>query len=479
MSATTSGSNTNSRPLNLGLIAAAAVVWLVISIYVGWNSHHWFMPESASVEADAVDNLFRFMMGIGTFIFLLVQTGVFGFAIRYGLMRNTEDSSDGPPIHGNTTVEIVWTIIPVFIVFMLTVYSLQVLIDTTEAKENELEIRSTAQQFFWQFQYPDEEFDLVENHVLVLPKDQVVRLQMDSEDVMHAFWIPQFRVKQDVMPGRTTEVRFTPDTATGLPGNESPEALAAEIDSLRSELADSQALIETLEEAEENGESLTEICPVDDSATPTEAGAEVAEESGEAPEGLGEDAAGVEEGLQDQDTADEETSTVDEGELPPVMFENGYQVVCTELCGANHGLMRGAAFVVEQEVYEAYLERLRLRSQRDQINQQVATKCGGEALREAGRSLFNFYGCNTCHQLEDADSMNMGAGPSLNGIGTRATTYEGYEDAYDYIHTSIINPNAFVVEGYPPNVMPQNFIDRMTPEELDLLTTYLTMMTEE
>lgn len=429
-------------------------VWTLISAYMGLEGYKWFIPEAASVEAEAVDRLFQFMLFIGTFIFLLVQCCIYFFAVRYGFFRNREDDTDGPPIHGNNTIEIIWTIIPVIIVFLLTITSLQVLIDTTEARDNELEIQTFAQRFFWSFQYPDPDYTLSSNHILVVPKDQVVRLKLDSRDVIHAFWVPEFRIKNDVMPGRTTEVRFTPSVATGLPNNESSEELAASIDELRATIDESQTLIDEIDAAKEAETSLDSICPADEP---------IAEEA----------------------SADEETEViggVSAGSSdviePPVQPENGYPIVCAELCGPSHGVMRGAVYVVEQEEYDAYIERLRLQIQSNQLTQQIATSCGGAKLLEAGRTLFNSYGCNTCHQLFDAGSMNMGAGPSMNGVGSRAAERADYASAYDYIFASIINPNAYVVDTFSPGIMPQNFIDRIPQDELNLLATYLSMMTE-
>lgn len=376
--------------INYPLVIVAVVVWTVISVVVGIYGAEWFMADAASVEADAIDNLFRFMLGIGTFIFLLVESCIFYFGFKYGLMRDKEDTSDGPPIHGNNTVEIVWTLIPSVIVFVLTAYSFQVLLDTTEAKDNELEIGVTAQQFFWTFQYPDEEFDLKMNHILVVPESEAIKLSMHSEDVIHAFWVPNFRVKQDVMPGRTTELRFTPNEATGLPD---------------------PAVIDIY-----------------------------------AP-----------------------TLTVDE--LDALDF--GYDIVCTELCGALHGRMRGKAFVVSDDEYELFLEGLR-EIEREKQRQLEEALQNLDALKEAGRGLFAEYGCNTCHQLNDANSLNMGQGPSLNGLEVRAANdHPDYESAQDYIRTSIINPNALVVSGYPSGLMPQNFAQRIPEDELNILVEYL------
>jgi len=425
----TSKTSSNSYSVSdLVQIVVALVAWTLISLYAYQNGAKWFMPTAASQEAEAVDELFRWMLGIGTFVFLLTQTLLWYFVIRYGFMRDKNDDSDGPHIHGNNTLELIWTIVPSIIVFFLTVYSFQVLIDTTEAKDNEFPIEVTARRFFWEFKYPNlvDDTELSSQHVLVLPVNEPIRLEMDSLDVIHAFWVPEFRVKNDVMPGRTTQLRFTPTKTTGLP--------------------DDFELV-TLDDLDIPGPD--DVCP-EESATMSASAAAPA------------------------DTAAESAG----GDQPPVDYEIGYDVVCAELCGGNHGLMRGEVFVVEREVYDAYVESLRARSiQAKAINEQ-ATRCGGQAVLEAGRGIFAQYGCNTCHILTDAGALNAIQGPSLDGIGSRAANQVGYADAQDYIRSSIINPNAFIVDGYPAGLMPQNFVDQMSPEELNLIVAYLSLMTD-
>lgn len=431
---TSQNTQPSNSTTNIFLIVGAALLWLVASVYVGANGVEWFMPEAASVEADSVDDLFAFMLGIGTFIFLLVETTLIYFVVRYGFFRNRNDNTEGPPIHGNNTLEIIWTLIPSIIVFVLTIYSFQVLVDTTEAKDDEFVIDVVGQRFFWRFQYPNnvDDTELTSQHILVVPEGETIRLNMETIDVMHAFWVPEFRVKQDLLPGRTTELRFTPNQVTGLP--------------------DDMELV-TLDDLD---------APGPDDACPAE----------------GELIAGEEETT---DAAEDEADVSDEAlaEAPPVNDERGYDIVCAELCGGNHGLMRGEVYVVERETYDAYLESLRAQRVAAQRQQEFAIRCGGEAVKEAGRALFIQYGCNTCHQLNDAGSLAMGSGPSLNGLGNRAANYAGYNSAEDYIMTSIINPNAFIVDGYAAGLMPQNFADQMTPDELDLLVAYLSLMTDE
>ncbi len=440
----TSNTPPNNAAVNIGLMVLVVAFWVIASIFVYFNGPDWFMAEAASVEADAVDQLFAFMLAIGTFIFLLVETALVFLIVRYGFMRRQDDETDGPPIHGNNTLEIIWTLIPSIIVFILTVYSFQVLVDTTEARDDEFEVVVTGQQFFWQFEYPNpvegEDIQLTQNHVLVLPEGETVRLNMETLDVMHAFWVPAFRVKNDLLPGRTTELRFTPNEITGLPDTDEFELV-------------------TLDDLDIPGPDTA--CPTDDAA-----------------------AAETEDLLNNDDTtaeaeAVEAVAEAEAEEAPPVDYEEGYDIVCAELCGGNHGLMRGEVFVVEREVYDAYLETLRARAIANQAQQDYALRCGGEAIRETGENLFYEYGCNTCHQLDAAGQLSGGQGPSLNNLAADAATRPGYDDPLEYVIEAIVNPNAYIVDGYPANLMPANFADRMTSEEIELLSAYLLLVSEE
>lgn len=442
---------------NIIAIVGVVAVWVILSVIVYLNADKWFMAEAASVEADAIDGLFKFMMGIGTFIFLLVQSLLFFFLFRYGIFRDRKDTSDGPPIHGNNAIEITWTLIPAFIVFILTIYSFQVLIDTTQAQDDEFVVNVLGQRFFWEFNYPnpnaDEDIELAAQHVLVLPANQSIRLNLQTIDVMHAFWVPQFRVKQDLLPGRTTELRFTPNQVTGL-----PDDIAAQV----AEVAEGRLEIPIVPDD-------PAMCPAEEELTVIAAEAETEIEASEAESGE----TGEEGDLAPVVLEEEAESS---GDQPPVNYGIGYPIVCAELCGGNHGLMRGEVFVVEQAEFDAYMDSLRQRQIQRQRQQELALFCGGAQIADAGRSLFMQYGCNTCHQLVDAGSNNMGQGPSLNAVGARALP-AGYADHQDYIRTSIVNPNAYIVDGYPANLMPQNYAQQMTPDELDLLVAYLTLQT--
>jgi cytochrome c oxidase subunit II len=189
-------------------------------------------PVEGSTQAQQVDGLFRFMLVIAGAIFLLVQ-GVLGYSVlRFRAPKG--DTSDGPAIHGNTTLEFVWTVIPAVLVLSITIYAYQVFQSTRAPQPNERAVHVTAARFAWTFTYDitqdmipaDVNFDdLTEEVKADFEDDGVVQfsspqlhtwvnqpmvMEMNSQDVIHSFWVPAMRVKQDVMPGRTTDIRFTP-----------------------------------------------------------------------------------------------------------------------------------------------------------------------------------------------------------------------------------------------------------------------------
>ncbi|TVP63983.1 MAG: cytochrome c oxidase subunit II [Leptolyngbya sp. LCM1.Bin17] len=208
----------------LRLLLLAAIM-TPISIWVGQQAYHW-MPEPASEEALLVDNLFSFLTTLGTFIFLgvagtLLYSVLFQRAAKY-------DEGDGPPIEGNLTLEIVWTAIPFVLVVWIAGYSYKIydqmgilgpmehvhmmgeaiaapLTAAAPAQPESIEVH--ARQWVWEFYYPQAGVTSTELH---LPNYTRAKLAMTSEDVIHGFYVPAFRVKQDVIPGRQVNFEFTP-----------------------------------------------------------------------------------------------------------------------------------------------------------------------------------------------------------------------------------------------------------------------------
>jgi cytochrome c oxidase subunit 2 len=119
-----------------------------------------------------------------------------------------DDDSDGPPIHGHTGLEIVWTAIPAVLVTAISIASAIVLAKNDDAGPNPIRIAVTAQQFAWKFEYPGDA--KVTSGQLVLPVNEAVKLTLHSLDVIHSFWVPEFGQKSDAVPGIETTLVITP-----------------------------------------------------------------------------------------------------------------------------------------------------------------------------------------------------------------------------------------------------------------------------
>lgn len=233
----------------------AGIALTLASLWVGQN--HGLMPVAASEEAPLVDGLFNTMMTISAALFFVVEGALIISVFKF---RKPEgDETDGPPVEGNLSLEILWTAIPVVIVMGLSMYSYEVynsmggldpmashdhgpnmvamkpgsaiaapLPGSPEAealtkeerlalgvgaspenqgKPADVEVNVLGLQFAWIFTYPETGVVSGELHI---PAGKEVQLNITAQDVLHAFWVPQFRLKQDAIPGRPTELRFRP-----------------------------------------------------------------------------------------------------------------------------------------------------------------------------------------------------------------------------------------------------------------------------
>jgi len=311
------------------IAALAALVATLVAVLIRW------LPESASEEMDRITFVYWFATIICIGIFALVAAviieAVWAFRVQ------PDDDTDGPPIHGNTRLEIAWTIVPAILVIAIGVVSAVVLSKNADAGSNPLHVKVFAQQFAWRFEYPGK----VMSDELVMPLHRNVKFEMQSADVIHSLWIPQMGQKQDVVPGITTEIVITP-TRTGT-----------------------------------------------------------------------------------------------------------FTLICTELCGLGHAVMRAQAFVLSAADYEKWI---------------AAEKAKAAATGSAaGKTLFTQQ-CGSCHRLADAGTQGE-VGPDLDKVLAG-------KDA-DFIHESIVNPNAEIAPGFQPNVMPSTFGESLTDAQLQSLVDYL------
>lgn len=306
----------------------------------------WF-PEQGSTQAQRVDTVWDVLIWASVPIFVTVMIIVL-FSVVNFRMRPGEENLDGPPIHGNTKLEVYWTAIPAIILVALCSYSYVELRAIEEAQPDEMRVNVTGQQFAWTFEYPQAGGKPIKSTELYLPIDKPVRFFVKSPDVLHDFWVPAFRMKIDAVPGITTSYRITPRR------------------------------------------------------------------------------------------------------------KGAYPVVCAELCGLGHSLMRSRATVVSPTQFAAWIDKQKAPAQ---------TAAGGKpdpkVLFTDGNGTAQ--GCAACHTLADAGAQGQ-TGPDLDKV------LKG--DSADKIREQIVNPSKELAPGFQ-DLMPKDYGDTLSAEELDALVEYL------
>lgn len=202
------------RSVTVAVVAAllATAIGIAISYWI-----HWF-PAAASTQAHETDTLYHVLVIASIPIFVLVTTVVL-YSVWQFRMKPGEELKDGPPIHGNTRLEVFWTAIPTVLLLGLVGYSFVVLRNNEKKPAREIQVEVYGQQFAWSYQYPKSVTGgaPVSSYQLYLPEGTSVEFNLHSKDVIHAFWIPAFRIQEDVVPGITTHWRATPDRLGSYP----------------------------------------------------------------------------------------------------------------------------------------------------------------------------------------------------------------------------------------------------------------------
>jgi cytochrome c oxidase subunit II len=241
--------------------------------------------------------------------------------------------------------------IPFIMVTALAIYGWIILDDLEAKQKNEMVVKVTGQQFTWTFEYPSEKVNSPE---LVLPVNRPVEFKIQTKDVIHSFWVPQFRLKSDAVPGLTTAIRLTPNK-TGR-----------------------------------------------------------------------------------------------------------YEVVCAELCGLGHATMRQFVRVLPASRFDSWVSEQR-KAAAEAGGGGGGGGGGGEAAGANGEQIFTSAGCAGCHTLKAAGATAK-VGPDLGKLENANAAF---------IRKSIVDPSAEIEEGFKDGVMPQNFGEQLSKEELDALVKYL------
>ncbi len=350
----------------IGVVAGAIAT--AVAIFIPW------MPTPASREAGRIDFAYWFATVISLFIFAVVAAilvySMINFRVKPG------DLSDGPPVHGNTKIEIIWTVIPTVLVTSIAIVSAIVLAQDSHAGKDPLVVKVYAQQFAWQFVYPNG----YSSPLLFLPVDRGVTLRITSKDVIHSFWVPNFAQKQDAVPGQWNDLVITPDRAdcTG-PGRFSGVTLPAQ------------------------------ACT--------------------------------------------------------------YPVICTELCGLGHSLMRSEAIVESKADFAKWYAG----TKQPATTTPGGSSGGGSGVAATAQAAFTAGGCAACHTFTPIAAARGTVGPSLDKLKEAAAA--AGQPLSDFIEQSITDPNAYIAPGFQPGVMPGTFGSTLTKAQLDALVQYLSQNT--
>jgi cytochrome c oxidase subunit 2 len=191
--------------LGIGIVAGGIAT--AVAVLLPW------LPEDASRERGRIDFVFWFTVGICIMIFALVVAVLLYSIVTF--RAKPDDDSDGPPIHGHTGLEIVWTLIPTILVTAIGIVSAIVLGRNDAQGKDVFRVNVVAQQFAWSFSYP--EAHNLTSGVLRLPLNRSIELSFTALDVIHSFWVPEFGQKQDTVPGLHTQLHITPDKLGTFP----------------------------------------------------------------------------------------------------------------------------------------------------------------------------------------------------------------------------------------------------------------------
>lgn len=317
------------------------------------------LPAQASVQAETVDWLFGVHWWFIAFFFSLVTVFILYSVIVF--RRRKGEQGEGKYITGSHNLEIVWTIVPIMIVLWMAVIGASTLADVERRDPQAITVNVFASQWVWRFEYEvtvlsetgEDVVTAISSDTLYLPNNRQVVLRLYSEDVIHSFFVPEFRIKQDVLPG---------------------------------------------------GEDFARELRV----TPKE--------------------------------------------------EGNFKVRCAEICGRLHYAMQASIQVVSQDEFDSWL-------------QENSGECslGDE---QCGQRWAQTYGCLGCHSINGSE----GVGPTWQGVfGHEVTLADGSTVTADeaYLHTSIVDPNAQIVQGFQAGIMPTDFAEKLTEEQIQQIIAFI------
>ena len=186
------------------VVVGILILLMAVLTYVGLDSVG-LMPVQASAQSVPIDRMWNEQVIAMSFLFALIVVPMIYSLVVF--RRKKGDTTDAKHIEGNTNLEITWTILPLFAVVAFAYLGGNSLAQTLRADPDAMVVKVTGRQWSWSFEYP--EYGVFSTELRV-PVGKQIHLEMTSTDVIHSFWVPEFRVKQDLVPGRVTELRITP-----------------------------------------------------------------------------------------------------------------------------------------------------------------------------------------------------------------------------------------------------------------------------
>src|SRR3954469_12942019 len=193
----------------LGIGVVASILGIAAGLLIDW------FPVGASGQAKPIDTLWDVLLIASIPVFVMVMVIVLFSVVKFR-MRPGEEELDGPPIHGNTRLEVIWTTIPAVLLVGLCTYAFLVLEDVEASASNPLQVRVVGEQFAWTFYYQrgGQECAARELHLAV---NKPVKFTIEAKDVLHDFWVPAFRMKKDAVHGIKVTYGVTPNRIGAYP----------------------------------------------------------------------------------------------------------------------------------------------------------------------------------------------------------------------------------------------------------------------
>jgi cytochrome c oxidase subunit II len=338
----------NRKRGNMKHFVIVGVLVILSTVLVNWLLNNiGLLPAAASLQAGPIDQLFSTHFIFISFLFSLITVFLVYSIVVF--RKRDGDPEDGAHFSGSNRLEIAWTIVPLATVLYIAFLGSQSLAEIRREDPQAMVVNVTAGQWFWSYEYPEHG---ITSSSLYLPVDRQVLLRLSSLDVIHSFWVPEFRVKQDVLPGENLvkELRFTPTIV---------------------------------------------------------------------------------------------------GE---------YTNRCAEMCGGAHAYMNSPVIVLDQADFDAWLDE-----ESGQVTQDPAVR---------GMRISEQSGCIGCHSVDGSTSV----GPTWVGLYgsqrqlTDNTTMVADEE---YLYIGIVDPNEHIPVGYPPNVMPRNYDELLTDQQIEEIIAYI------